>query len=225
MSNISCILVACTKSSYHREITNQAIISSGVDCIVVETFQNSPPYERAKETLYWSKEFNYNACMNFGLMHTDTDYIALCNNDVIFTSGWTKITEVMKKERVLSASPFSQYSQHRHGYQVGNTVHPGYWVGHELLGWCIVVHKDIFQIIGKLDETQRFWCSDNSYADQLIENNIKHILVCSSVVNHIGGGSRTLNTLSRKDYNKLTIDEYNKYAKKPTGHLSEINKF
>jgi len=225
MNNLSCVLVACTKSAYHREITNQAIISSGVDCIVVETFQNAPPYERAKQTLYWTKEFNYNACLNFGIMHTDSEFIALCNNDIVFTQGWHKITETMVKEGAVSASPFSEYSQCRHGYVKGDTVHPGYWVGHELLGWCLVVHKDIFSVIGKLDESQKFWCSDNAYADQLMQNNLKHILVCSSVVNHIGGGSKTLNTMSRYQYKNLTIDEYNKYSKKEGCHLSEVHKF
>jgi hypothetical protein len=223
--NLSCIIVACSKSGYHREITKQAIVSSGVDCIVVETFPNAPPHPKAKETLFWTKQFNYNACLNFGIEHTNTEYIALCNNDVIFKQGWQKITEIMKANNLLSASPFSEYSQHKHGYLRGNTINYGYWIGHELLGWCIVIHKDIFQIIGKLDESQRFWCSDNAYADQLIANNIQHALICSCVVNHIRGGSKTLNTLSRQQYKELTTDEYNKYSQKEGSHLSEITKY
>ena len=158
---ISCVIIACSKSAYHRQITNNAIMSSGVDCIVVETFSNRQ-YENAKLTLFWRKEFNYNACLNYGILHTDSEYIALCNNDLVFTKGWYHITETMKQNEVLSASPFSEYSSHRHGYKADGTVHFGYWIGHEILGWCIVVHRDIFSIISKLDETYLFWCSDNA---------------------------------------------------------------
>lgn len=209
--NISCVIVACSKSTYHIDITKQAIKSSGVDCIVVETHPNAQPYKDAKVNLFWPKEFNYNACLNFGIFHTDTEYIALCNNDVVFVDKWTKITERMKENKVLSASPFSLYSQHRHGYKPDGKQHFGYWIGHELLGWCIVVHRDIFQIIGKMDESRKFWCSDDVYADQLRQAGLKHMLDCASLVNHIGGGSKTLNTMPRNIYHDLTTNEYNRY--------------
>jgi hypothetical protein len=209
--NISCVIVACSKSQYHIDITKQAIRSSGVDCIIVETHPNAQPYKEAKVNLFWPKEFNYNACLNFGVLHSETEYIALCNNDLVFTDGWTKITERMKYNKVLSASPFSLYSQHRHGYKADKSIHYGYWIGHELLGWCIVVHRDIFQTIGKLDESRSFWCSDNVYSDQLRAAGLKHMLDCASVVNHIGGGSKTLNTIPKVLYYDLTTNEYNRY--------------
>jgi glycosyltransferase involved in cell wall biosynthesis len=209
--NISCIIVAASKSAYHRQITNNAISSSGVDCIVVETFSKQ---SYGVKTLFWNTEFNYNACLNYGILNTDSEYIALCNNDLVFTPGWDCITRTMKENEVLSASPFSIYSTHRHGYKPDGSVHFGYWIGHELLGWCIVIHRDLLSIIGKLDESSRFWCSDNLYADQIQRNGIKHLLDCGSIVNHIGGGSKTLNTLPRQVYYRYTVEEYNRYAKK-----------
>lgn len=211
MSDISCVLVACSKSDYHIRITKEAIRTSEVDCIIVETHPHAQPYKEAKVNLFWPKEFNYNACLNFGIIHTNTEYIALCNNDLVFQKNWQKITERMKANNILSASPFSHYSQHRHGYIANGTIHYGYWVGHELLGWCLVVHKDIFQTIGKLDESCKFWCSDDAYADQLKQFGIKHILDCGSVVDHIGGGSKTLNTMPCNLRYQYTVSEYNKY--------------
>ncbi len=210
MSNISCVIVAASKSQYHIDITRQAIISSGVDCILVET-HNTVPYKEAKVNLFWPKEFNYNACLNFGITNTETEYIALCNNDLVFKKDWTKITERMQENKVLSASPFSNYSQHRHGYKQDGSIHYGYWIGHELLGWCIVVHRDLFSIIGKLDESRKFWCSDNVYADQLETYGLKHMLDCGSIVDHIGNGSKTLNTMPSQVYRDLTTNEYNRY--------------
>lgn len=212
MSNISAIIVSCQKSFYHRQITEQAIRSSECECIIVETYPGTKPYNC--ETLFWTKEFNYNACLNFGLEQTNTEYIALCNNDIVFQKDWQKITDVMNYFELLSASPFSEYSQHRHPYNKGNCIHYGYQIGHELLGWCIVIKRDILQQIKKLDETYSFWCSDNAYADQLIKNDIKHALVCNSIVNHIGGGSKTINQMPKPKYYEMTIKEYEKYAQR-----------
>lgn len=209
--NISCVIVACSKSDYHKQITKQAILSSGVDCILVETHPNSQPYKEAKVNLFWPKEFNYNACLNFGILHSNTEYIALCNNDVVFKQGWQSITEHMKENKVISASPFSNYSQHRHGYKPDGKIHFGYWVGHELLGWCIVIHRDLIGIIGKLNESQKFWCSDDVYAEQLRLYKVKHMLDCGSIVDHIGGGSKTLNTIPKDQYRDYTTNEYNRF--------------
>ena len=206
---ISCIFIACSKSDYHRQITNNAIASCGVDSLVVETFSKVPYKVR---TLFWNTDFNYNACLNYGILNTDSEYIALCNNDLVFTKGWESIIETMKRYEVLSACPFSEYSSHRHGYKADGTVHFGYQVGSEMLGWCIVVHRDIFSIIGKLDETYSFWCSDNAYADQLQSHGLKHLLDCGSIVNHIRGESKTLNTLTRSQYHRYTIEQYNNYV-------------
>jgi hypothetical protein len=214
MSNISCVIVSCQKTNYHRQITEQAIKSAGVPCIVVETNPNALPYKEAL-TLFYTKEFNYNKCLNFGLMHTNTEYIALCNNDLVFEKGWENITNVMDHFDLLSACPYSVYNPHPQPYKVGNYIHYGYRIGWEMLGWCIVINRDILQTIKKLDETYKFWCSDNAYADQLQLNGIKHAVVCNSIVNHIGGGSKTLNSLrnnSASKYLDYTINEYNRYA-------------
>jgi hypothetical protein len=210
--SISCVIIACSKSQYHRSITERAIESSGVDCIVVETC-NKRAYEKATQTLFWNKEFNYNACLNYGIEYTNTEYIALCNNDLIFDPGWTRIENIMKENNILSASPFSLYSTHRHGYKVCDKMYKGYWIGHELLGWCIVVHKSIFEKIGKLDETYKFWCSDNAYADQIESKGIEHYLICNCIVNHIGGGSKTIKTVNQQLGYNLTTKEYLRYAK------------
>lgn len=215
MSKLSCVIISNQISPYHRQITEQAITSSGVECIVVETNPLAPPYKNAL-TVFWTKEFNYNACLNFGLMHTNSEYIALCNNDLHFKEGWQKITDVMSYFDLLSASPFSEYSQDKHPYKKCDKIFYGYRIGWEMLGWCIVINREILQTIKKLDESYKFWCSDNAYADQLISNNIKHALVCNCVVNHIGGGSKTLKEVvkhSAQKYNELTVNEYAKYAK------------
>ena len=214
--SLSCVIVSCQKSDYHRKITEQAIKSAGVPCIVVETNPNSKPYDDCL-TLFWTLEFNYNKCLNFGLKHTSTKYVALCNNDLIFTPGWQKITDVMDYFGLMSASPYSQYNPHPQPYKVSNMIHYGYRIGHEMLGWCIVINKELLTIIGKLDETHKFWCSDNVYADQLEKADIKHALVCNSVVNHIGGGSKTINALrnnSAQKYFEYTLKEYEAYAKR-----------
>jgi hypothetical protein len=39
--------------------------------------------------------------------------------------------------------------------------------------------------IGLLDPNYEFWCADNEYANTLWVLNIKHVLVTSSVVDHL----------------------------------------
>jgi GT2 family glycosyltransferase len=215
MNNITCLIVSCSKSDYHRSITNSAISSSGVDCIVIETCIDSQPYKNVKETLIWSKDFNYNACLNFGLEYGDieTEYIALCNNDIEFQKGWVKIIDYMKNNDIISASPFSMYNPLRHGYKPCYNHFFGYQAGAEMCGWCIIIHKSVIEIIGRLDESYKFWCSDDAYADQLKKYGIQHALCCGFIVNHIGGGSKTLKTLSRNKYMEFTLEQYNKYNK------------
>lgn len=212
--SISCVIISNQISNYHRQITEQAIKTSECDCIIVETNPNAPKYKDGL-TLFWTREFNYNKCLNFGLMHTNTEYVALCNNDLVFEKGWQDITRVMEYFNLLSASPFSKYNPHQHPYKVSNEIHYGYRIGWEMLGWCIVVNREILQTIKKLPEDYKFWCSDNAYADVLQKNDIKHAVVCNSIVNHIGGGSKTINALhnkSAKKYLEYTTGEYNKYV-------------
>lgn len=184
-------IVIVSNAKLSRYLTQQTIYSAfrtrgkeRITCIVVETCMDAAPYDKAV-TIYWPHEFNYNACLNFGFEHTEDEYVMLCNNDLEFMPGWSGIIEEMRKFRIQSASPFSMRNPHKHKYAMNSGTYHGYAIGHELLGWCICVHRSAMEKIGKLNTAVKFWYSDNIYADQLKHAQIKHYLCTDYVVNHL----------------------------------------
>ena len=130
------------------------------------------------ETMYYDFEFNYNRCLNLGFSMCNSQYVAFCNNDLHFERNWAKFAVgAMEAGSYLSACPS--------GRQVFTGVIEGYVVGTHILGWCIIVNRNIFDIIDKFSEIVSFWYSDNVYAVQLECARIKHILVGNSKVRHL----------------------------------------
>ena len=141
--------------------------------------------QKIGETKYYDFPFNYNKCLNLGLYLTESKYVALCNNDLYFNKNWAKnAVQAMKAGGYLSASPT--------GKHIFEGVIEGYDIGikGQLLGWCIIIDRDLLGHIGSLSEVVDFWYSDDAYAVQLRCAGLKHALVGNSVVTHFK--SRTL---------------------------------
>ena len=212
------IFVANTKSEKLRAITQKAIDSClkadelNYHCYVIEQNRKTLPYVNAK-TVFYDFPFNYHRCLNLGVfysgIHTHSPFVALCNNDVVFAKNWGRnITYAMSKG-YLSASPSQREI---------NEMIEGDKVGKHILGWCIVVHRDIFNYIGKLNEAVSFWYSDNLYADQLKAEGLKHVLVGNSNVRHLvsqstrGGNPQEISQL-RQGQKRAYIKERAKLLK------------
>lgn len=162
--------------------------------IIVVEQNNNTEYENTL-TLHYDFEFNYNHCLNYGLKHSISPYKALCNNDLIFHEEWCE--DVLKgfKLGFGSLSPYCLNS-HSDKFETGKKIITGSRVGHELAGWCIFLTDRTLNKIGHINDKVKFWYSDNIYVEQLSSNEIKHGLVCSSFVTHLG--SKTLNMLRPK---------------------------
>jgi GT2 family glycosyltransferase len=126
--------------------------------------------------------FNFHKYLNIGIKESTGDYIALCNNDLVFYKNW--FTEIFKTAEmdssVLSFSPAKDYKIQYDGF-----YELGYKVRTHIMGWCIVVNKKMFDKIGLLDETFDFYYADNDYAMTLKSKNIKHAVVFNSKVQHL----------------------------------------
>ena len=153
--------------------------------------------------------FNYNRYMNICRSHVmfkDCEYIALCNNDLLFERGWASImVKTMKKHNVLSACPKEPLVHKDVPFEDG--VCPGYGVtaGYRpIAGWCIFQNMRIYDILGGIDESAEFWHADTFYGAQLNNHNIKHILVEGSVVHHLEGGSNTIQTFPTHQQESMT---------------------
>jgi glycosyltransferase involved in cell wall biosynthesis len=170
------------------------------DIIVVDGNRNSVGF-RGVKTITYDFEFNYNKCLNLGIKYTKYDLIALCNNDLLFHPGWaTKIQRAMGSE-YLSACPHNCLTKYCKMYHAG--FKEGYTVEKEILGWCIVIRREVLNRIGSLDETCKFWYADNIYAEQIKRAGIKHILVYDSHVVHLK--NKTL--LKYPDKFSITVEQ------------------
>lgn len=179
-----------------------------------ENFKNLS-YLKTIRVIHPSVQFGYNRYLNIGLEASSSEYVCLCNNDLIFSKGWaTNILTAMKKDpELLSASPYSTNPHKtRFGLNILNKVEYGYDIRRYLAGWCIFQRRKIYSHIGPFDESFIFWYADNDYSETIKNKGIKHALVLNSVVEHVE--SKTLNKNDQSTRKKLTHEQRKLFEKK-----------
>lgn len=170
--------------------------------VLLESNKTSPyHYENCTTLVPDIDTFNYNKYMNYGIQKTSNEYIILCNNDLVFHKGWFSAIYKHKDKsdsfscwnnvgdwhKTRVAEPYPEYLE-------------GYRIGSEVGGWCLVIKRNVFDVI-TLDDRVKFWCSDRVYVDALRKNNLKHGIVTNSFVDHLH--ESTSKTLSNKDRYEL----------------------
>jgi hypothetical protein len=198
-------------SSTHRDLirnTQQTIDTciadtANINVILVET-GTKYEYNNVNQYIEYKGEFNYNHALNLGLKKAKSDIQILANNDIIFHPGWSVIGDLMRSNNYLSASALSADNRQKY-FKRGNFIYEGYYIGFQLAGWCIFTDKKLWEKIEKLDESHKFWFSDNMYVDQLKTKGIKHALFCCIQVDHLG--SQTLKKLDSRKQIKYTHAE------------------
>lgn len=202
------IVVARSDSDKLISITKDCIDSAGVHTIVVET---GIGYNYDAEIVRYEGDFNYHRALNLGVKKATGNIYILANNDIIFYPGWEEIGALMLLNGFDSASAWSSDSR-QSGFQRGDFVYPGYGVGNYITGWCIFITADAYRKIGGLDESVRFWYSDNIYADQLQANGLRHGLFTGIRVEH--RTSQTLQMLPHSLQRAYTSGQKIIYAKR-----------
>ena len=205
------IIVARSSDQQLIEMTKQTINTAradGVDMrvIIVET---GPRYEYDVDVIImYTEDFCYNHALNIGLHEAKGEIHLLANNDLVFREGWSKVGDIMKDNNCHSASVLSQDMRQRH-FERGDVLYEGYGVGSHITGWLILLDDYCLSKIGKLDESFKFWYSDNVYALQLREAGVKHYLICNCQVDHIT--SQTLIKQPNHKKRAYQTGEYNKF--------------
>jgi len=138
------------------------------------------------EILIPVEKFHFNKFLNIGIRHTKNRFIALCNNDLVFAPKWfTAIHRVsLLNSNILSFCPVNP------GYNEPNDKpKSGYILGHtmrkEIVGNCILVKREVFDVIGLLDENFEYYLQDDDYGMCLRQFSIQHALVTDCLVHHI----------------------------------------
>lgn len=214
MKIIDIIILSFAKSDKHRQLTINCIDSlkksahsNKFNIIVVETNLVVNYDALGVKTVYFEEPFNYNGHTNKAVMLSDNELIGVFNNDVIFDVDW--FSEILKhyKKDIYSCSPISLTSASQREFVGRKEPIDGYGIARELSGWAIVFTRELWLKIGGISELVNFWCSDDVYAKQLQEHDIKHYLIPTSIVNHVDQGSNTLKTLDAEIKEELTYGQ------------------
>jgi len=176
--------------------------------VVVESQKSMRPYQyEYTTTLYPDEEFGYHKFMNIGINYTSAPYVCICNNDLIFHQNWA--TEILQPFKlysdIWSASPFCSFLHPKQGFEMNTGFRLGYRIRYEVAGWCIFFKRELLQEMGHLDPNYKFWCADNDYTNTLWVLKLKHLLVTSSVVDHLE--NTTLNQQTPEEQHRLTEAE------------------
>lgn len=161
-------------------------------------------------TLPASIPFNYNKTLDIGIQNSNSEWIVMANNDLIFEKNW--FTEILnaQKERpdISSFSSWNNFGRwHHNRLPDAEDIREGYKIGDEICGWILIIERKNYLKLNLVSDVS-FWYSDNIYANEIQRNNLKHALVKKSIVNHLT--SRTLFN-GKVDVKKLTEDQAKNY--------------
>lgn len=225
VTNIDMVIIAYSNTEELIEITNNALKtlhesedeSIKFHVYIVES-KHDVKYEYKDlhiEMIYPKTKFGYHTYLNIGRKAGNSEYVVLCNNDLVFHKHWATniIREFQKEHGLVSAGPFNS-GTHFQLYRVPRHtgLHYGYKTGLHIPGWCIFQKRSIYDTIGDLDERFIFWCCDDDYGMTLKKHKLKHALITSSIVDHVE--SKTLNTKNKEEKELLTIEQYKIFRKK-----------
>jgi len=194
--NVDIVLISDGSTEKSRLVTKDCITSLNgrgetlnfnFHVYVVESMGTVNYLHPIVTTLHPEKPFGYHKYLNIGRKAGDSEYVCLCNNDLLFEPGWaTAMVTHMEADNLYSASPLDPTYHPSKGFLPDTGNIPGYRIGVEMAGWCIFQKRAIYDIIGDLDEDFIFWYADNDYAQTLRHNKLEHKLITTSRVIHLG---------------------------------------
>jgi len=211
-TKVDIIILSYAKTDKLKDITLQGITtlfaSENPDeiefnVLVIESNKSLGPYQYpGTTTLYPDAKFGFHKYFNIGIKQTNNRYICLCNNDLIFHKGWaSEILKAMDNDpAILSAVPYCPNFHKKEGFPENAPPFAGYFG--VLIGWCIFVKRELFDIIGLLDEKFVFWYCDYDYSNTLEKYKIRSCLISTAVVTHLG--SESISVVESKEHKKLT---------------------
>jgi len=163
-------------------------------------------------TLFPEQAFNYNKFLNIGIENCKSEWILICNNDLIFTKKWlvNMVESIQQNADILSFSPICPWSEMYSELKTTDIIE-GYQVSKHICGWCILLNKSVIDKCNLFDEQFEFWCQDDDYAQELQKHGVRHALVPTSKVYHVSNLSHEL--LGNKKV-ELTHKQQEKFFKK-----------
>ena len=191
--------------------------SDNLQVLVIESKKDSNytyPWPNV-EVLIPNEEFGFHKFFNIGLNKTDGEYIAFCNNDIIFKEGWfSAIKEVADAhKRFKCFSPIDDGGDYPRMTPDALPRDKDYYKGWEhqkhFAPWCFVWKRDVFDITGVFDESIDFYGADCDELNMMSKNALWSVVCTKSIVYHLAGQTSIVKQ-SGVD-NKYRITDYEKY--------------
>ncbi len=151
--------------------------------------QSTYQYDERVRVLIPNEKFNFHRFLNVGTAETKGEFLAFCNNDIVFQPGWwTAIKQVKKANpKFMCFSPLDRSYPMMTEEQMPLTK--DYYIGWEnkrhFAAWCFVWERKIFDIIGSFDELYDFYSADGDELLTLRKYAIPNVLVTHSEVKHL----------------------------------------
>lgn len=160
-----------------------------LEVLLIESNRNATyQYDARVSIMIPEEKFGFHRFFNIGLEHTSGEYVAFCNNDIVFMPDWwTAIMRVKEQHpKYMCFSPMdSSYPMMAEEIATGKEYTIGWENKRHFAAWCFVWERKVFRTIGLFDEVFDFYSADDDELQTLRYYAIPNVLVTNSEVKHL----------------------------------------
>lgn len=171
-------------------------------------------YDKRVRVMMPEEKFGFHRFFNIGLDNTSGEFVAFCNNDIVFEKGWWSAIQKVKAQHpnFICFSPVDRgYSMMAEEIAKGNEYEIGWTNKRHFAAWCFVWERKVFKTIGRFDETFDFYSADDDELQTLHYWAIPNVLVTGSEVKHLSQVVTKkvgINKYAVTDKEKYPLSEY-----------------
>lgn len=168
--------------------------------------------------------FNYNQFLNFAFdnikeffteLFLESSLFAIFNNDIILQEDTiSEVFQIMSLDYNISSLSVhdKDYDLHKNILSWHRIFHEGYRTSYEICGWNLFFNKQVLDKVYPFDERFSFFYQDNDYANILLQNSLKHILLFTTSIKHLFSQSHKL--IEKDKYYDMTDGLQKTYIEK-----------
>lgn len=145
-------------------------------------------YDERVRVIVPEEKFGFHRFFNIGLDNTSGEFVAFCNNDIVFEKGWWSAIQKVKAQhpKFMCFSPVDgSYPMMAEEIAKGKEYEIGWVNKRHFAAWCFVWERKVFKPIGRFDETFDFYSADDDELQTLHYWAIPNVLVTGSEVKHL----------------------------------------
>ena len=145
-------------------------------------------YDKRVKVMMPEEKFGFHRFFNIGLDNTSGEFVAFCNNDIVFKPGWWSAIMRVKEQhpKFMCFSPVdSSYPMMAEEIATGKDYTIGWENKRHFAAWCFIWERKVFDTIGRFDETFDFYSADDDELQTLRYYAIPNALVTGSEVKHL----------------------------------------